>query len=210
MADKNSYEAQKETLKNYRVRLKERMLYVMGGKCQICGYDKCPQALEFHHINPEEKEFTIAYNQNKSWETNAKELRKCTLLCANCHRELHAGLIDESDLISPFNEEKAKEISEKIKDLKHHKIYYCKNCGKEIGARTKNQLCSECYALASRKVERPDRQTLKDDIRNMSMLQVGKKYGVSDNAIRKWCDAYGLPRKKTEINSYSDEEWEKF
>lgn len=166
----SSCNVQNSRMKNYRVRLKKRMLYVMGDKCQVCGYDKCQAALEFHHINPKEKEFNMARIYPKNWNKIIKELKKCTLLCANCHRELHAGLIDQSNLVSPFDEEKAEEITELVNKAKHHKIYYCKKCGKEIGARTKNQLCSECYALASRKVERPDRQTLKDDIRNMSML----------------------------------------
>lgn len=46
-------------------------------------------------------------------------------------------------------------------------------------------------------------------IRTMSFLKIGEKYGVTDNAIRKWCDSYKLSRKKTEISSYSDEEWSK-
>ena len=46
-------------------------------------------------------------------------------------------------------------------------------------------------------------------IRKMSFLSIGRKYDVSDNAIRKWCDQYSLPRTKKEINSYSEEEWEK-
>ena len=44
-------------------------------------------------------------------------------------------------------------------------------------------------------------------IRQQSFVQIGKRYNVSDNTIRKWCDYYSLPRKKTEIKNYSDEEW---
>lgn len=60
-----------------------------------------------------------------------------------------------------------------------------------------------------RKVERPNREELKYLIRTLPFTQIGKMYGVSDNAVRKWCDFEKLPRKKKEINSYSDSEWEK-
>ena len=57
----------------------------------------------------------------------------------------------------------------------------------------------------SRTIERPTREKLKELIREKSFLQIAKIYNVSDNAIRKWCDNYNLPRKKTEINNYTDE-----
>lgn len=59
-----------------------------GGKCEICGYDKNYSALEFHHLDPNEKDFTIS-KKNSSWENIKKELDKCILVCANCHREIH-------------------------------------------------------------------------------------------------------------------------
>lgn len=57
----------KENVYRRRQKLKLKALDYMGGKCQICGYDKCTRALIFHHINPEEKEFNIS-SANKSWE----------------------------------------------------------------------------------------------------------------------------------------------
>jgi len=62
----------------------------MGGKCQICGYIKCRNSLEIHHIDSEEKE--ISFQNIVSWERIYKELEKCILLCANCHREVHVGV----------------------------------------------------------------------------------------------------------------------
>ena len=60
-------------------------------KCSVCGYNKCPEALEFHHKNPEEKTFNInRINLScKSMDECIAESKKCLLLCANCHRELH-------------------------------------------------------------------------------------------------------------------------
>ena len=60
-------------------------------KCQKCGYNKCPEALEFHHINPKEKEEIIArmLSNNYSLDKVREEMKKCIVLCANCHREFH-------------------------------------------------------------------------------------------------------------------------
>lgn len=76
----------------YRVNIKQRLVDYKGGKCQICGYNRCINALEFHHVNPEEKDFTIS-GGTKSFDTLKPEIDKCILVCSNCHREIHAGLI---------------------------------------------------------------------------------------------------------------------
>lgn len=62
-----------------------------GNKCQICGYDKCITALEFHHLNPEDKEGIVSDSYGTVNES-LKEAEKCILICANCHREIHEGL----------------------------------------------------------------------------------------------------------------------
>lgn len=54
----------------------------------------------------------------------------------------------------------------------------------------------------------PSREVLKTQIRTMSFIAVGKEYHVTDNSVRKWCDVYNLPRLKSIIDQYSDEEWE--
>lgn len=53
------------------------------------------------------------------------------------------------------------------------------------------------------------REELKNLIRTTPFTRIGEQYNVSDNAVRKWCDKYNLPRKVSEIKQYSDEEWEK-
>lgn len=86
---------------------------------------------------------------------------------------------------------------------------YCINCGKEV---TKQSIrCNNCENERRRK-NTPmlvDREELKKLIRTQSFTQIGKNFGVTDNAIRKWCDKYNLPRTKKEINSYTDEQWSK-
>lgn len=77
----------------YRKNIKMKMVDYKGGRCLICGYKKCIDALEFHHINPDDKDFNIS-GGTKSFDYLKSELDKCILVCANCHREIHAGLID--------------------------------------------------------------------------------------------------------------------
>ena len=82
-----------DAVRKRRLKVKLLSLEYKGGCCEKCGYNKCIEALEFHHINPEVKDFEVSGNGHcKSWETIKKELDKCLLLCANCHRELHASL----------------------------------------------------------------------------------------------------------------------
>lgn len=66
-----------------------------GMTCTICGYDRCSAALEFHHIDPNAKEYSPSnlINDATPLKTVFAELEKCVLLCANCHREVHSGLI---------------------------------------------------------------------------------------------------------------------
>ena len=195
-----------ERVKNFRIRLKERIVYVMGDSCQCCGYDRLNSALELHHLNSQEKEFTLGQNTNISWNSAKEEIQKCILVCANCHREIHAGLIDNSTLQSSFNIERALEIDKLVDDVKHKKITFCKSCGAEIYKGS--ELCIQCFAQQRRIVDRPNRTELKEMIRTIPFTQIAKQYNVSDNAIRKWCKSVNLPDKVSIIKNYSDEEWE--
>jgi hypothetical protein len=61
-----------------------------GGKCVQCGYDKCVAAFDFHHVDPNEKDFSIGNLKLYRFDDRIKqELDKCILLCSNCHRETH-------------------------------------------------------------------------------------------------------------------------
>lgn len=77
-----------------RFERKAKAIEYKGGKCQVCGYDRCHRAMDFHHLNPKEKGFTISGNHCISWNRVKKELDKCVLLCNRCHAELHDGIID--------------------------------------------------------------------------------------------------------------------
>ena len=79
------------------------------------------------------------------------------------------------------------------------------DCGKSI---TNGAIrCVNCESK-NRITEKPvTREELKNLIRIMPFTSIGKQYGVSDNAVRKWCEGYSLPTRKKDIKSYSDEEW---
>lgn len=79
------------TIERFRL-FKLQSIEYKGGKCNKCGYNKCPGSLEFHHRDPKEKD--INWRRMRSWkfEKIKRELDKCDLLCSNCHREIHWGL----------------------------------------------------------------------------------------------------------------------
>jgi hypothetical protein len=85
--------SRKQTSERQR-KLKTECIYYKGGKCAFCGYAKCQAALEFHHVNSEIKEFGInMLKRTKFNDSIKKELDKCLLVCANCHREIHSGFV---------------------------------------------------------------------------------------------------------------------
>ena len=86
------------------------------------------------------------------------------------------------------------------------KEYFCVKC-KTNKVSKKGNICTKCSAISQRKVDRPEREELKMLIRNKSFLEIGRIYGVTDNAIRKWCRAEKLPDKKSEIKKITDEDW---
>jgi 5-methylcytosine-specific restriction endonuclease McrA len=95
--DKRRYKDRREYLigavKKRRQKIRIMALEYKGGKCSRCGYSKCLEALEFHHLESSKKDFGISdRGYTRSWEKVSKELDKCDLVCANCHRELHAKM----------------------------------------------------------------------------------------------------------------------
>lgn len=85
--------SQAENLKCKKRALKHKLVIYKGGKCERCGYNKCEGALQFHHLNPQEKEFSLSHinlnSDNFNLEKIMAEVDKCILLCANCHSEEH-------------------------------------------------------------------------------------------------------------------------
>lgn len=76
-----------EITKKGNTKRKQEAVDYLGGKCVRCGYGKCLAALEFHHKDPEKKDFAIS--RRWSFEKIKNELDKCELVCSNCHKEIH-------------------------------------------------------------------------------------------------------------------------
>lgn len=82
-----------DAVQKRRRMLKRRAIEYKGGCCELCGYSRCVEALEFHHEDPSAKEFGLGQRGlTRSWEKIKAELDKCQLLCANCHREVHVAI----------------------------------------------------------------------------------------------------------------------
>jgi hypothetical protein len=88
-------EIPKEYYSDRRKKIKKELIDYKGGCCFICGYNKSYRSLHFHHLNPKEKDFTLGSKWGKLGFNDEikKELDKCILVCANCHGEIHDGLI---------------------------------------------------------------------------------------------------------------------
>ena len=193
---------------NFVKNRKLNLISVFNGKCCLCGFNQFSEALEFHHVIPEEKEFPLSSNVMKSLDKQLNEARKCVLVCANCHRGIHGGYLQiPDDYKKFFNEEIAQQLLIENHEIRQGKKYYCINCGVLISRNAER--CAKCSSLEQRIVIRPEREILKQLIRTKPFTHIAKEYKVSDNAIRKWCLAENLPTKKTEINQYTDSEWEK-
>jgi predicted HNH restriction endonuclease len=80
-----------EKVVRWRQNTKRKLVEYKGGKCEVCGYNKCIQSLVFHHRDPSEKEFGIT-GKTRAFAKMKLEVDKCFLLCANCHGEIHAGV----------------------------------------------------------------------------------------------------------------------
>lgn len=148
--------------------------------CSICGQEPVWQG----------KELTLILDHiNGSNHDN--KLENLRWVCPNCNQQL------ETTGFRNFNKETIK--------LKK----YCIDCGKEISLKAERCLdCARKNKIVPIENMPVTREELKDLIRKESFVQIGAKFAITDNAIRKWCDKFNLPRTKKEINSYSDKEWE--
>lgn len=82
-------ECAKAKVVSWRRRQKLKAIEYKGGCCEVCGYNKCPAALSFHHKDPSEKDFGISSGKIRGWDKIKIELDKCMLVCNNCHAEIH-------------------------------------------------------------------------------------------------------------------------
>ena len=160
----------------YRKKTKQQALDYKGSKCSVCGYDKCMGAMHFHHVYPDDKKFTIASYMFNKFDSLVEELEKCILVCSNCHSEIHAGLINAIEIY----EKQQKIFTKYITPIKEEKI----------------------KQPIERPTKRPAKEILEKLVWETSCVKIGEMYGVSDNAVNKWCKFY-------EIKKPGRGDWEK-
>lgn len=111
-----------ENVKAWRHRTKHRLVEAFGSQCCICRKIYDDTVYDFHHIEPESKKFALSVSSATSWSTIVEEAKKCIMLCANCHRLVHALKVVLPEDIIRFNEDYKYEI----------KNSHCKVCGELI------------------------------------------------------------------------------
>ena len=224
-------ECRKDAVIDIRRRNKIKLVVYKGGKCERCGYDKCIDALEFHHLKPEEKEFKLSCGEIKSFEKLKKEADKCIMLCANCHREIHAEERDkkiiERDIEKAekeflfFNEHgldkkhrQSKKLIEEKLDLEKIKIDINNSLPKAkiakkygVGLTTLKRFLKKNNIVYTEITKNVTGRLTKDEFINKfkelgSFARMGRKLGVSDNALRNWCKRNGLPWRTEKIVEY--------
>lgn len=192
------------SVKRHRYRVKQRLIEYKGGKCIKCGYDKpCTTAFVFHHRDPLKKDFGLgAKMTSTSFEKLKAEVDKCDLMCSRCHGELHDEEYEKArNKYAPESLLKAQALRQQRKNLlqkyslniDERKI--CPMCNKEFLTRFPMQqyCCHICSHKSGRKVLHPTKENLKYEIdAKTPWAHLGKKYGVSDNAVKKWAKQYGI------------------
>lgn len=161
---------------------KIRAINQKGGKCEKCGYSTNYAALEFHHTNESEKEFPLdmRHFSNRTWERLCEEIRKCSLLCANCHREYHYPNLkkEEADhLVASIYRPKKKPVDNR-----------CDRCG--VAVSHKAVSCKPCSLRKREKIDWPKTEVLIEMVKESGYSSVGRYLGVSDSAIRKRIKRY--------------------
>lgn len=176
-----------EHVKSWRKRTKKRIIESMGGRCQICGYDKCDSALSLHHLNPNEKEVSLgSIRANpRSWVRIVDELRKCILLCNNCHSEVHDGCTFVPDQYEIFNDNYVEYKLNKFTEYNK-----CDICGNEKPV--SNKYCSlECSSRSKFRVDW-DNIDLESLYTEYKIPIIAEQLGISDSAVHKRLKKLGL------------------
>lgn len=170
----------------------------MGGSCVICGYNKCTGSMALHHLDPSKKDFALgALRANpKNWNLLVVEIRKCVLVCNNCHGEIHFG-----NAIVPNN---APRFNEKFADYKNllveeggtkitEKFSPCPIC-KNLKLDYKKYCSAACSSRSRYKVDW-DNIDLATEIKTKSNIQISEEIGCSDAAVYKRLKKLGLKGK---------------
>ncbi len=161
---------------------KFELIKLKGGKCSSCGYDKNIAALEFHHLDPSQKESKLDTRKlsNSTMENILKEIEKCILVCANCHREIHSPELSLKNVEKLVEKACPSIVSERSVNKPK-----CLDCG--IGVNYLSRRCRKCSDKAKRIVVRPLKSDLLDERKAHGVPWCSLKYKVSQKTIYRWC-----------------------
>jgi hypothetical protein len=172
-----------------RKKLKEQAVQYMGGYCSKCGFNKNICALQFHHLDPAEKDFGISSDGvHRSWAKVKSELDKCIMVCANCHAEIHEEEYNKKCMIQE------KELAELQKTHKSKNeigstITNCAQCNKPIkvfnsALRERNFCDRECRDLCLNNLGWCSDDELLDMRKTMTIKEIADKLGKDYKRVR--------------------------
>jgi len=171
-------------VKLWRYRTKERMVKSFGGICCICKKEYEMGLFDFHHLDPEKKEFKIGSIRGKSWEKITKELRKCVMLCSNCHRLVHYYNKKIPDDANRFNEDF---VDYEIPKLPKYSNTPCPICNSEKVLRNGTYCSKKCRDIGNSKVKnKPSNEEILKLVNENGYSKTGRIFGVTGNAVKKW------------------------
>lgn len=168
-----------ENVKRFRKKIKESLLNSFNNKCAICSYDKCDNALEFHHLDPKTKEFAISRWTLLNSEKIKEEAKKCILVCCRCHREIHSGDVILTEKEYKFNESKFNSFWEKETFIDTP----CLKCGKLKSWKLK--YCSQKCACKGKQKVNWEQIDLKKELETKTINRIAKELNISFNAVKK-------------------------
>jgi hypothetical protein len=199
--------ANSERVIRCRKRLKVRAVAYLGGSCIKCGYAKCVDAMDFHHRDPTIKDFQIgAGGVYHRFELVKIELDKCDLLCANCHRELHASVRDLEppkrgnphvtwpsfdELNLRVQQETLASIASSFGVNRVTVRYWCQKLGVQMPPHG-SRLSGGKMVTRKNPTLWPSPDLLRVMVWRKPLLQIAKDLGVSDVAVKKRCNRLGI------------------
>lgn len=172
-------------VKTWRHKTKQMLVDGMGGKCNRCGYDVCLACLDFHHLGGKDGDVSHMISGPVKLERIIAEVKKCVVLCKNCHHELHNGVWNIAE-ISPCPFDETRVVKKKMP--------LCQHCNKNPVTNSRYRFCSEECREKSRTKRIPDASRLQHLLWQVPTTQIAEQFGVSDKAVEKWAKKYGLEK----------------
>lgn len=158
-------------------RFEKKKLYakLFGTACKVCGYKRCSRAMNYHHKFPENKSFEISGAHGRSIKNLLEEICKCILLCANCHAEVHDGIIDVSNV-----------------PMLTLPDWYILQIELEEKQKIKQEIKKPKFISSYRKIV-TDINLFKQIVWTLGVTSAGRFFNVKHSTIRRYCKKSNIP-----------------